>query len=352
MKVSVIIPTYNRGHYISEAINSVLAQDIEGCSIEIIVVDDGSTDNTREITKGFGDKIIYIYQENKGAGAARNRGIENVSGEWIAFLDSDDRWLPHKLSLQFDLLKHFPECQVIHGNFHTFDETGIIIEKGLEYWVKVFTGVDPVDWSRVYAQGYCSDRFTVQRNGRPFTIYKGNIFKAQLYAPCVSCWTLLIHRDLLGTGMKFAENYPTLEDQWFVSSLAEHNDFVFADVVLAENRGHRGPRLTQAQDIDRLKTQIDIVGKLFIPSQSKNRPPDEEVERQYQNLHIKLFKEYLKKGMRFEARKTYDTIKVIGSHGEDRMFWLYRITSLLPFDMMKFAVLLKRFLYRKIMRGG
>lgn len=55
--------------------------------------------------------------------------------------------------------------------------------------------------------------------------------------------------------------------------------------------------------------------------------------------------------MRFEARKTYDTIKVIGSHGEDRMFWLYRITSLLPFDMMKFAVLLKRFLYRKIMRG-
>jgi glycosyltransferase involved in cell wall biosynthesis len=107
--VSVIIPTYNRAHSIGEAIKSVLEQDIENCRIEIIVIDDGSTDCTRDIVTELGPNIRYIYQENGGAGAARNRGIKEATGDWIAFLDSDDRWLPYKLSLQFKILEAFPE---------------------------------------------------------------------------------------------------------------------------------------------------------------------------------------------------------------------------------------------------
>lgn len=103
--VSVIIPTYNRAHTIKRAILSVLNQTYQG--FEIIVVDDCSTDNTREVIEKFGDKRIrYIRKKaNKGAAAAGNTGIKAVRGEYIVFLDSDDKWLPNKLDEQIKVLK-------------------------------------------------------------------------------------------------------------------------------------------------------------------------------------------------------------------------------------------------------
>ena len=152
-------------------------QDIKDCSIEIIVVDDGSTDKTREVVKEFGDKIRYIYQKNQGAGAARNRGIEGASGEWIAFLDSDDRWLPHKLSLQFKVLKAFPDYKAIHSNFYTFAEDKIIIEKGLDYWVSLFSHSKQIDWAEAYSKKYKSTDFNIYNKGASFDIYTGNLLE-------------------------------------------------------------------------------------------------------------------------------------------------------------------------------
>ncbi len=104
--VSVIIPTYNRARYVTAAIDSVLAQTFT--DYEIIVVDDGSTDNTKEVLQSYKDKIHYIYQPNKGVSAARNTGIKAAKGEWIAFLDSDDEWLPEKLEMQMCDLRQYP----------------------------------------------------------------------------------------------------------------------------------------------------------------------------------------------------------------------------------------------------
>lgn len=102
--VSVIIPTYNRADCLTRSIDSVLSQDYK--EYEIIVVDDGSTDNTRKILQPYMDKglIRYMYQDNAGCAAARNTGINAAKGDWIAFLDSDDRWLPDKLAVQMQYL--------------------------------------------------------------------------------------------------------------------------------------------------------------------------------------------------------------------------------------------------------
>lgn len=125
-KVSVIIPTYNSAQYIKEALNSVFSQTYK--NIEVIVIDDGSTDNTKQVldefllSKGFRIEnkengchytlnakpytlISYFYQENKGPASARNRGIQEARGEYIAFLDADDLWLPEKLEKQLKLFK-------------------------------------------------------------------------------------------------------------------------------------------------------------------------------------------------------------------------------------------------------
>jgi glycosyltransferase involved in cell wall biosynthesis len=103
MLVSVIIPTYNRARTIERAVNSVLGQSWE--PIEIIVVDDGSTDRTADILTGYSDKIRLIRQKNQGPSAARNAGIKAAKGEIISFLDSDDSWLPEKMERQVRLLQ-------------------------------------------------------------------------------------------------------------------------------------------------------------------------------------------------------------------------------------------------------
>jgi len=119
--ISVIIPAYNSERTISRAVESVLAQTFS--DYEIIVVDDGSTDRTGEVVNRYGDKVRYIYQENAGPGAARNKGLAAAAGEWVAFLDADDEWLPEKLRLQMELLSSKPDLRWCGCNFSRTDGT-------------------------------------------------------------------------------------------------------------------------------------------------------------------------------------------------------------------------------------
>jgi glycosyltransferase involved in cell wall biosynthesis len=96
VRISTIIPTYNRDKTLKRAIDSILAQQYPAS--EIIVVDDGSTDSTEEIVEKLGENVRYLYQENAGVSAARNRGVEQANYDWVAFLDSDDYWTPGHLS--------------------------------------------------------------------------------------------------------------------------------------------------------------------------------------------------------------------------------------------------------------
>lgn len=95
--ISVVVPTYNRAHCVREAIDSVLTQDPP--ADEVIVVDDGSTDNTQDILQTYGNSITVLRQKNEGAAAARNTGIRHATGEWVAFLDSDDLWRPGRVAV-------------------------------------------------------------------------------------------------------------------------------------------------------------------------------------------------------------------------------------------------------------
>lgn len=117
--VSVIIVVYNDEKYIKQAIESVLAQTYK--NIELIVVDDGSTDNTGDIVKQY-ENIIYIYQENRGEGAARNVGINNSHGEYLAFLDSDDIYEKNKIEKQLQILNYNQQVDVVYNDLKVVDE--------------------------------------------------------------------------------------------------------------------------------------------------------------------------------------------------------------------------------------
>jgi len=121
-RISVIIPTYNSAHYICEAIDSVLSQTYK--DYEIIVVDDGSKDNTKEVLKEYSEKIVYVYQDNAGVNAARTRGLKEAKGEYIALIDADDKWLPDKLREQVEFMDGSPEINLVFSDFYNFNENG------------------------------------------------------------------------------------------------------------------------------------------------------------------------------------------------------------------------------------
>ena len=136
MKVSVIIPNYNYGRFLRQAIQSAFDQTLK--PHEILVVDDGSTDDSKEILREFGDKIIVIEQANEGVAAARNKGAEIATGDLLAFLDADDFWHPEKLEKQMEKFHSDIEIGFVHCGLANVDENGVHIDdyfSGDEGWV-------------------------------------------------------------------------------------------------------------------------------------------------------------------------------------------------------------------------
>jgi glycosyltransferase involved in cell wall biosynthesis len=122
--VSVIIPTYNSEKFIVQSIHSVLAQTHQ--RYEIIVVDDGSTDETKDVLHEFGGRIQYVYQQNRGPSAARNTGIKIAQGEYLCFLDADDVWTPHKLEVQLAFMEQHHDIGLVFSDESGINEDGIL----------------------------------------------------------------------------------------------------------------------------------------------------------------------------------------------------------------------------------
>lgn len=172
--VSVIIPTYNRAWSLNRAINSVLAQDYK--PIELIVVDDDSTDATAEMLSSYGETLKVIRQKNSGVSAARNRGINESTGSLVAFLDSDDYWLPKKLSTQVDFFSSHPEALICQTE---------------ELWIKNNRRINPKKHHR-----------------KP----SGMIFSPSLHLCLISPSAVMIRKTLFEDVGLFDETLPACED--------------------------------------------------------------------------------------------------------------------------------------------
>ena len=127
MKVSILIPTYNRANLVPRAIESVLAQTYK--DFEIIVVDDGSTDHTAQVLEAYKDRIKYIYKPNGGVSSARNLGLKHANGDFLVFLDSDDIIYPEKLQIQSDYLAKHPQIDVVCSAWKEIDNDNLSIER-------------------------------------------------------------------------------------------------------------------------------------------------------------------------------------------------------------------------------
>jgi len=213
--VSVIIPTFNRGWIIKEAIDSVLNQAFE--SFELIVVDDGSTDNTLDILTEYKDRIILIKQRNRGVSAARNRGMDAASGRFIAFLDSDDLWLPQKLNRQIEFFDSNPDALICQTQ---------------ETWIRDGVRVNP---------------------GKRHRKVSGMIFEPSLHLCLVSPSAVMVKRSLLDEVGFFDENLPACEDYDMWLRIGYKHPIFLIDTPLIIKRGGHADQLSKNPALDKYR---------------------------------------------------------------------------------------------------
>ena len=215
--MTVIIPTYNRGWVIQEAIDSVLDQDFS--NYELIVVDDGSDDNTPAALAAYENKITALRQSNKGVSAARNRGIAEASGQLIAFLDSDDLWLPQKLSTQVKFFKDHPDA---------------VISQTQERWVRNGVRVNP------------------RKRHHKFS---GMIFEQSLALCLVSPSAVMIKKSLFDTVGVFDENLPACEDYDLWLRISCRYPVHLIDSTQIIKRGGHADQLSRAAGLDKYRIE-------------------------------------------------------------------------------------------------
>jgi GT2 family glycosyltransferase len=238
IQVSIIIPTYNRGRMIREAVESVLNQEFKE-GFELIVVDDGSDDNTGDILRGYEDRITVIRQENKGVSAARNRGIASASGELIAFLDSDDLWLPGKLSCQTDFFRKNPQALICQTE---------------EIWIRSGLRVNPM---------------------KKHQKRSGMIFEPSLALCLVSPSAVMMRRELFDRAGLFDETLPACEDYDLWLRVSSRYPVFLIKTPLIIKRGGHEDQLSKAPGLDqyRIRSIIKLLeqGSLSVDQETTAR---------------------------------------------------------------------------------
>jgi glycosyltransferase involved in cell wall biosynthesis len=216
--ISVIIPTYNRASLVTEAVDSVLAQSFR--NLELIVIDDGSTDETGARLAAYGARLRYNRQERSGVSAARNRGLELACGEWVAFLDSDDLWQPKKLEVQVNFFARNPGAEIC--------QTG-------EIWIRNGRRVNPR-----------------RKHAKP----SGDIFEPSLELCLVSPSAVMLRKSLFSLVGPFDPRLPACEDYDLWLRIACRRPVFLIDEALVIKRGGHPDQLSRSTpSLDRYRIQ-------------------------------------------------------------------------------------------------
>ena len=218
MHISVVIPTFNRVSMLGAALESVLSQSYP--ATEIIVIDDGSTDGTGDWIAEHFPQVRYAYQPQRGVSSARNKGIQLAANEWIAFLDSDDRWLPDKLAAQADAVAGNSEFAICHTN---------------EMWIRNGRRVNP--------------KLKHTKSG-------GWIFRRCLPLCVISPSAVLIHKRIFGDVGIFDEELPACEDyDLWLRICARYPVCYVAQPLVVKCGGHDDQLSRQYWGMDRFRVR-------------------------------------------------------------------------------------------------
>ncbi|MCS6288427.1 MAG: glycosyltransferase [Nitrospira sp.] len=221
-RVSVVIPTYNCAKFLGRTIDSALKQTYR--DFEIIVVDDGSTDGTQALVAAYKESVRYVYQSNQGASAARNAALSRASGEFIAYLDADDLWLPDKLARQVEFLDAHSTCGFVHTEVSVIDEQDTVLHACFNQ-----------DTKRPIPQGQCVRDLLLRSHIQTLTVLErrtafDDAGKFDLRLPVAQDYLHWISVGLQGYGVGYLPE-PLGQYRWRAGSLMSSQRRLLGDFV-------------------------------------------------------------------------------------------------------------------------
>jgi len=326
--ISIIIPVFNRAQYIGECLEGVFSQTY--LDYEVIVVDDGSTDNLKDALAPYMHRIRYIYQNNGGVARARNTGIKSARGNYIAFLDSDDIWFPFKLKLQVKILSNLPKVGLVHTDFSHIDGKAKIISNTcardfftvLDNYGLTFNDLYP---NRAKLKHVCAD---VDPLFSDSSLYWGDLAPKLIYGPMYLTSSTLIRKECIDRVGLLNETYVTAEDFDFIARIAKEYEVAFLDAPTLKYRRHDFGQLSSyAMQIETYKAWLNIAIRLW-----KEDGAFYAANKKLVNWRISHY--YYALGTAYYSRKKYELAfenftRSIKLNVKQKMVYLYTISSML-----------------------
>lgn len=325
--VSVVIPTYNRAPLVTRAVESALAQCRPGD--EVVVLDDGSTDDTEERLKPFRDRIVYRKVVNGGAGRARNLGMDLASRPLVAFLDSDDEWLPGKLDLQRGLLDARPDLLFCFTDMRALYPSGEVRHRLTRHYAGRDFTVDFLGPKTPY-----SALAPLPAGAADFPVHIGDLYPAQLEHEYVQIGTLMFRRAVLADGtVRFPEDIRVSEDAEFVARLAGRGPAAYLDVETEVFHQHEGERLTHLGSFAFVDARLRLLARVWGADPAFLKAHGDLYRAAADRLHLLRARILLGHGRPAEARAEVALASAAPPY--------YRLLCALPPSLLTFAARLR-----------
>jgi len=330
--VSVIIPTYNRSGMIRRSVESVLAAVLPGD--EVIVVDDGSTDDTAGVLKPYLDRIRYVRTINGGVGAARNRGMAEATRPLIAFNDSDDEWFRDKLILQRAIMSAFPQVAFCFSDIGLKSQDGKEHRKGLFGWHG-----DTRSWEQLLGPAVWYSSIARLPEGRAdFKVHTGNLYRTLLRTNYVATQSSIIRREAIDPKFKFADDVKIHEEYNFFIQLSEANVAAYLDTETVWQWGHDDARISGTNDFRSATDRIKVLERTYGRNQNFLGESAGVYEDTIKAERYKRARWLIKEGRPGDAR---EDLRLVG----DRSI-TYRLLTLMPGTLLRTAASVKERLSR------
>ena len=299
-RVSVIIPTYNRSGLLREAVTGVLKQSFK--DVEILIVDDGSSDDTAAVARGFEGDVRYFRQDHAGLNAARNLALAEARGEYVALLDDDDVWLPYKLALQVRLMDHFDQLAYLFSDFFIWHPVADRrVPRGLSTWHR-----EPIRWDEILSQRVASrDALGDAEPGLPeFNIYIGDLYSELMRRPQVLPSCAMFRAAMVPTDVQFTVDDFLCGDWEFFARLSRLYPCAFIDMETTLNRSHGDAvRITRKSERGQLDDRLALLERVWQADANFYAEQSEAVDRVVEGLLWRAAKLALFEGDTREARR-------------------------------------------------
>jgi len=327
--VSIVIPTFNRRELLRHTLDSVFAA-ISAVD-EVVVLDDGSTDQTSElitqVEKNCPGKLRYVPVEHVGVGRSHNLGIEAATHDLIAFADSDDIWLPHRLLLQRPLMEFDRELVFSFTNFGQLMPDGETVPNWLVKWTE-----DHRSWEEILAPGVTfKDGWpqlvaVANRELSSTLVHVGSMYRQELHTNYVNVNTLMVRRSLVGAALRFGENLTRYADWECYARIARLGKCAYLDLDTALQRTHSGLRLTQSGQLKAMQARVTLIERTWAQDPQFVQQYGPELSELLSTLQRRILRAQIRHNLRDDASK--QLAKVPGALIE-------RLLLMVPYGILK-----------------